>query len=576
MIAAPLDTVRHSAAHVLAQAIQRVFGSVKLGIGPSIDTGFYYDVDLDHSITEDDLIKIESAMRDIIQEDQSFSSYTMNRDAAIQYFLDQDQPYKVAIIRDLPDDTVTFYKNGPFVDLCRGPHIDRTSQIGVIKLLNVSGAYWRGSEKNAMLQRIYGTAFLTQDELDAHLIMLEEAKARDHRKIGSALRLFSISDEIGGGLVLWHPNGAAVRTVIEQHWRDQHQRNGYDIVFSPHVGCADLWKKSGHLDFYEDNMFSSVQLDSTPYYLRPMNCPFHIAMYRQQRWSYRDLPIRYAELGTVYRYERSGVLHGLMRVRGFTQDDAHIFCTRDTVKEEVIRVLDFSFSMLKSFGFTDYELFLSTRPTEKFVGDVADWAVAEAALTDALESKGLPFQVDNGGGAFYGPKIDIKINDAIGRAWQCSTIQFDFNLPQAFDLFYINSSGEKARPYMIHRALLGSIERFFGILIEHYAGRFPLWLAPVQLRILQLSDDAREFVRLVESRCLSQLIRVEVDDSNEKLGYKIRKANTEKIPLIGIVGKKEWAQERITIRQHGSDDQHVYDIDALIQHIKDCSTGGLQ
>jgi len=563
----PLTTIRHSAAHVLAQAVQMIHPEAKLAIGPAIDSGFYYDFELPEPVTETDLEAIEKQMVQIINEGQPFKQYPMTQQDARRYFESSNQSYKVEIIDDLNVDEVSIYENGPFVDLCRGPHVEKTSQIGAVKLLKVSGAYWRGSENNKMLQRIYGTAWPTKKELNVYLNQLEEAKKRDHRKLGKELQLFSINDDIGGGLVLWHPKGAAVRQVIEQLWRNEHQRNGYSMVFTPHIGRANLWNTSGHLEFYSDNMFSPVDIDESSYYLKPMNCPFHIAIYKQQQVSYKELPLRYAELGTVYRNERSGVLHGLLRVRGFTQDDAHIFCTKDQAQDEVLNALTFSLSMLKTFGFEDYELFLSTRPESKFVGDPKDWDIAEKALEDALKTQGLPFEIDQGGGAFYGPKIDIKINDSIGRKWQCSTIQFDFNLPEKFKMTYINSNGEKQTPFMIHRALLGSIERFFGILIEHYAGKFPTWLAPIQCRLLPLVDSATVLSGEVAQALDRAGIRYDVDDSNEKLGYKVRKAQLEKIPLAVIIGEKEVSEKKLTIRSRDSKFQPILTANEFIQQI---------
>ena len=564
----PLETIRHSAAHVLAQAVQVFFKDAKLAIGPAIDTGFYYDFELTQPLTDADLEKIESEMNRIIKESQAFKQYSLSKQDAIDFFTNNNQSYKLEIINDLNVEEVSIYENGPFTDLCRGPHVENTSQIGAFKLLKVSGAYWRGSEKNKMLQRIYGTAFASPKELKRYLFQLEEAKKRDHRKIGKEQKLFSLQEDIGGGLVLWHPKGAAIRTVIENHWRNEHQKNGYETVFSPHVGRDHLWHTSGHLEFYEENMFASMDIDNTPYYMKPMNCPFHIAIYQQQQMSYRELPVRYAELGTVYRYERSGVLHGLMRVRGFTQDDAHIFCTESQVKHEVLSALNFSLEMLKTFGFSEYKIFLSTRPSEKYVGDPNEWGIAEKALNDALVEQGIKFDIDEGGGAFYGPKIDIKIKDSIGREWQCSTIQFDFNLPTKFNLSYINSNGEKQRPYMIHRALLGSIERFFGILIEHYAGKFPTWLAPVQLRLISLTEEAKTFIDEITQECLDNGIRFDQDQSNEKLGYKIRKAQMEQIPLVAIIGEKELAEKKLTIRCRDSKNQPIFSIEELISNIK--------
>ena len=565
----PASTIRHSAAHVLAQAVQVFFKDAKLAIGPAIESGFYYDFELSQPITDGDLEKIEAEMKRIINEGQEFKHYNMQKKDAIDYFSKNQQDYKLEIIDDLGVEEVSIYENGPFIDLCKGPHVERTNQIGAIKLLKVSGAYWRGSEKNKMLQRIYGTAFANPKELKQYLFQLEEAKKRDHRKIGKELQLFSIQEDIGGGLVLWHPKGAAIRQVIEDLWRSEHQKQGYETVFSPHVGRGELWKTSGHLDFYQENMFASMDIDDVPYFMKPMNCPFHIAIYQQQQISYRDLPIRYAELGTVYRFERSGVLHGLMRVRGFTQDDAHIFCTEDQVQSEVLSALDFSLGMLNTFGFSEYKIFLSTRPEEKYVGDENEWKVAEEALRQALILKGIKFDIDEGGGAFYGPKIDIKIKDSIGREWQCSTIQFDFNLPTKFNISYINSSGEKQRPYMIHRALLGSIERFFGILIEHYAGKFPTWLAPIQCRIIALTKDADDFLTEIKESLKAASIRFDFDDSSEKLGYKIRKAQIEKIPLVAIIGEKELQEKKLTIRCRDSKNQPILTLTDLIQQIKE-------
>jgi threonyl-tRNA synthetase len=572
----PLSTIRHSAAHVLAQAVQVFYKDAKLAIGPAIDDGFYYDFDVTEPITEENLEKIEQEMQRIIKEGQEFKQYNLTAEDAKEQFKRQEQSYKCEIIDELDVNEVSIYENGPFIDLCRGPHVDNTHQIGAIKLLKVSGAYWRGSEKNKMLQRIYGTAFYSPKELKKYLHQLEEAKKRDHRKIGKELQLFSIQEDIGGGLVLWHPKGAAIRQVIEDLWRGEHQKQGYDIVYSPHIGMGDLWKTSGHLDFYEDGMFSSMDIDSTPYFIRPMNCPFHISIYQQQQVSYRDLPIRYAELGTVYRYERSGVLHGLMRVRGFTQDDAHIFCTEEQVKSEVIAALSFSLSMLATFGFTDYAIYLSTRPEEKYVGEPNEWKVAESALEEALKDMDISYDIDEGGGAFYGPKIDIKIKDSIGRDWQCSTIQFDFNLPTRFNISYINSNGEKQRPYMIHRALLGSIERFFGILIEHYAGKFPVWLAPVQLRLMFLVKECDAFKQDVIEACKAHGVRFDIDETNEKLGYKVRKAQLEKIPMVGIIGEKELQEKNITIRYRDTKNQSIYSIQELIKEIVSSDTNNTQ
>lgn len=496
----PLETIRHSAAHVLAQAVLHFFPTAQLGIGPAIENGFYYDFDLETSLTDEDLNKIEQKMEEIIKENQQFTSYSTDKETANSFLKEKNQTYKLDLIDSLDGNSFTFFENGPFVDLCKGPHVEQTREIGAIKLLRVSGAYWRGSEKNPMLQRIYGTAFSNRKDLKSYLKRMEEAKKRDHRLLGKTLDLFSITEEVGGGLVLWHPKGALIRHLIESYWKTEHLNNDYDFVLSPHVGKADLWEKSGHLSFYEENMFSAIDVDDQKYYVKPMNCPFHILVYKNKPKSYRELPIRYAELGTVYRYERSGVLHGLLRVRGFTQDDAHIICTEEQMKEEIKSVTLFTINMLKAFGFEKIKFYLATRPDEKYVGDIAHWKDSEDALEEAIKSLGLPYEIDHGGGAFYGPKIDVKIEDAIGREWQCSTIQFDFNLPERFDMTYIGQDGEKHRPYMIHRAIFGSLERFFGVLVEHYEGNFPVWLAPTQVSILTVNEKVSHYAKKIGVR----------------------------------------------------------------------------
>ncbi|MDA1353251.1 MAG: threonine--tRNA ligase [bacterium] len=551
----PLSTIRHSAAHVLAQAVQREFPNAKLAIGPAIDEGFYYDFELPRAITPDDLVVFEKHMQDIINENQEFKQYDVSREEAQKRFKETNQEFKTELISDLNLPEYSFYENGPFVDLCRGPHVKSTKEIGAIKLLKVSGAYWRGDEKRPMLQRIYGTAFPNPKELRLHLKRLEEAKLRDHRVLGKELDLFSIQDEVGPGLILWHPKGARIRHLIEEYWKNMHFKADYELLYTPHVGRAKLWEKSGHLDFYSENMFAPIEIENAQYYAKPMNCPFHIHIYNAKRWSYRDLPLRLAELGTVYRYERSGVLHGLMRVRGFTQDDAHIFCTRDQIQDEIKSVTQLCLDVLEAFGFKNYKIYLSTRPKEKYVGELADWEQAENALRESLDAMGIKFDVDEGGGAFYGPKIDIKIEDAIGRLWQCSTIQFDFNLPERFNLTYTGPDGNPHRPFMVHRALLGSIERFFGILIEHYAGKFPYWLAPTQVRILPVVDKFNDYAYDVRDKLKKIGVRVEVDAANEKLGYKIRQAQTEKIPYMIIIGEQEITDKTITLRERDSKNQ---------------------
>jgi threonyl-tRNA synthetase len=541
---------RHSASHVLAQAVLALFPEAKLGIGPAIDDGFYYDFELSRPLTPLDLQKIEKRMKQIIQEKQVFKTYNLDRAETEKRLKAANQNFKIQLVEDLNLPDYSFWENGPFVDLCRGPHVEHTGQIGVVKLLKVAGAYWKGSEKNPMLQRIYGTAFSTQTELDAYILQLEEAQKRDHRILGKQLDLFSISEDIGPGLILWHPKGAKVRHIIEDYWKSMHFAADYDLLYTPQVGRGNLWETSGHLQFYKENMFSAMEIDEQNYYVRPMNCPFHILVYKNNQHSYRNLPIRYAELGTVYRFERSGVLHGLMRVRGFTQDDAHIICTPEQVDSEINNVLNLSLTVLKKFGFKEFKIFLSTRPEEKYVGDLDQWALAENALKNAIEAHNLPYEVDNGGGAFYGPKIDIKIRDAIGREWQCSTVQFDFNLPERFSMTYIDSDGTKKKPIMIHRALFGSIERFFGVLIEHFEGAFPLWLAPVQIKLLTVTHEVKPYADKVAAQLRSHGFRVVIDDSSEKIGYKIRLAASEKNPYMAIIGKTEAETNTLSLRQH--------------------------
>ena len=478
--------MRHSAAHVMADAVLQLFPEAKIGIGPSTEEGFYYDFQVSRPFAPQDLERIETIMRDTVSRDLAFQKEIISRGGAGGLF--GDQPYKLEIIDDIPpDEPLSIYRHGGFVDLCQGPHVESTGKIAAFKLLSVAGAYWRGDERRPMLQRIYGTAFESPANLDGYLALLEEAEKRDHRRLGRQLDLFSVHEEVGPGLVIWHPKGGRVRTIIEGYWEDLHYRRGYEVVYSPHLGRSNLWRTSGHLDFYSESMYSPIDVEGQEYYLKPMNCPFHIMVYRSGLRSYRELPLRYSELGTVYRYERSGVLHGLMRVRGFTQDDAHIFCRPDQVEDEVLGVLDLTFELLDTFGFTHYEISLSTRP-EKFVGEPETWEHATQSLSRALDARDLEYEIDEGGGAFYGPKIDVKIKDAIGRAWQCTTVQFDFNLPERFDLTFQGSDGGQHRPYMVHRAIMGSMERFLGVLIEHFGGAFPLWLAPVQAVIIPIAD----------------------------------------------------------------------------------------
>jgi threonyl-tRNA synthetase len=544
----------HSTSHLMAHAVKQIFPQAKLAIGPAIEEGFYYDFDLERPLTPEDLVKIEKKMAELSKAATPIKRKQISKADALAFFNNKDESYKVELINELPDgEAISIYEQGDFADFCRGPHVSSTSKIKAFKLLSIAGAYWRGNEKNKMLQRIYGISFPNKEALDEYVARLEEIKRRDHRKLGKDLDLFSVSDEVGGGLVLWHPRGALIRKTIEDYWRDEHMKNGYDFVFSPHVGRANLWETSGHLGFYSENMYSSMEVEGQEYYVKPMNCPFHIMIYKNKLRSYRELPLRYAELGTVYRFERSGVLHGLLRVRGFTQDDAHIFVAPEDMEAEVIRVIDFVVKMLRTFGFEDFKAYIATRP-EKSVGDNAVWEQATQALKVAADKVNLGYEIDEGGGAFYGPKIDIKIKDALGRLWQCSTVQFDFNMSERFGMSFIGVDNQAHRPYMIHRALLGSIERFFGMLIEHYAGAFPLWLAPVQAKVMCITDNQFDYARGVREKLLAAGIRAELDARSEKIGFKIREAAMEKVPYILVVGDKEVQQNMVAVRERGGKD----------------------
>jgi threonyl-tRNA synthetase len=545
-----LETKRHSLSHIMAQAVQELFPGTKLGIGPAIDNGFYYDFLNEHKFTPEDLKTIDAKMREIIKAKQSFASKNLTKEEAKKFFEAKGEAFKVELIEELPEGEITVYSNGGFTDLCRGPHIDNTGIIDNFKLTHIAGAYWRGDEKRPQLQRIYGLAFNTKKELDAYIKQQEEAALRDHRKLGAELGLFSINDDIGPGLTLWHPKGGMLRKIVEDWIRNENVRRGYDMVYSPHIARLHLWQKSGHANFYSENMFKPIEVDEQEYQLKPMNCPFHIAIYSSQLRSYRDLPLRLAELGTVYRYERSGVLHGLLRVRGFTQDDAHIFCTPEQIDDEVQACFDFAKHVYKTFGFNEFKVELSTwddKNPQNYTGSAENWHSAQAALERVLQNNGVPFTSHVGEAAFYGPKIDIKLIDAIGRPWQLTTIQFDFNLPERFDLTYVAAEGRK-RPLMVHRALLGSIERFLGILIEHYAGWFPLWLAPVQVKILTLTDAQLPFAKELVAQLKTNDIRAELNAAPEKLGAKIRAAHLEKVPYAIIIGAKEAESKTVTIR----------------------------
>lgn len=566
----------HSSSHIMAQAVEELFPGTKLAIGPPIAEGWYYDFDVEKPFTPEDLERIEKKMAEIIAEDAPFTCEVKPRQEAIEFYKKRDAEYKVELLETMTDDTVSFYYDSRFFDLCRGPHIPRTGIVKAFKLIATSGAYWRGDENNKMLQRIYGVSYPKKTMLDDYLTRLEEAKKRDHRLLGKQLELFTISEDVGAGLVLWLPRGARIRNEIENFWREEHLKYGYELVYSPHIANLDLWHRSGHTDFYSEDMYRPIDVDDRQFQIKPMNCPFHITMFKSRIWSYRDLPLRWAELGTVYRYEKPGVLHGLMRVRGFTQDDAHHFVTKENMEDELVWLLDFCAHILKSFGFTDYKIMLSTRP-EKAIGDPEDWVKAENGLRRALDKIGFKYDVDEGAGAFYGPKIDINITDAIGRNWQCSTIQFDFSLPERFDLHYIDNNGQQQRPFMIHRALLGSIERFFGVLIEHYAGNFPLWLAPVQVKVLPVTDSANDYGREVVEKMKELGLRAVLDERSEKIGAKIRDAELLKVPYMCIVGAKEAEAGTLSVRKHGAGDIGVKTVDDTVGFLlKEVESKGLE
>jgi len=546
-----LERMRHSASHIMAEAVQCLFSEAKFGIGPTIENGFYYDFELPRPLTPEDLPVIENKMRVIISQNVPFIMEEMSKDEARKIFA--TQPYKLELIDEIPDTTVTTYKQGSFTDLCRGPHLASTGEVKAFKLTHLAGAYWRGDEKRPMLQRIYGVAFESQEELDDYLSWQAEVTKRDHRKLGKELDLFSTHEEIGPGLICWHPKGALIRQIIEDFWKSEHIKRGYDIVYTPHIAKLDLWKTSGHWQFYQDYLFSPMEIEGQQYMLRPMNCLGHILIYKSQLRSYRSLPLRYAELGTVYRYERTGVLYGLARVRGFTQDDAHIFCRPDQVEEEVLEVLNLAQFMMSNFGFDEYELLLSTRP-EKYAGTVSMWEEATESLRRVLERLNLDYEVDPGEGVFYGPKIDIKLKDALGHVWQGPTIQVDFNLPQRFNVCYIGEDGSEHNVVMIHRTVLGSMERFLACLTEHYGGAFPVWLSPVQTIIIPIADRHVGYAHEIESDFKSDGIRVQVDNRSERMNLKIREAQLEKVPYMLIVGDKEMASSSASLRLRSGED----------------------
>lgn len=575
-----LHQLRHSTSHVMAQAVLERFPEAKLAIGPAIDEGFYYDFDLPRALTPDDLQAIEARMKEIIAEGQAFEYREVSEDEARRLFA--QQPYKLELINDIlklgrdeygeasdAPPTLSVYRHGSFVDLCRGPHVSNTREINpkAIKLLNIAGAYWRGKEDRPMLQRIYGTAFRTREELDAYVAKLAEIERRDHRRLGKELDLYSTHEIGGAGLIYWHPKGAVIRETIENFWRQEHRKRGYDIVYSPHIGRVDLWKISGHWDFYRDSMYSPIDIDGIQYLLKPMNCPFAVLMYKTKTRSYRDLPLRWGELGTVYRYERSGVLHGMLRVRGFTQDDAHIFCRPDQLMNEIVGVLDLAFFMLRTFGYEQFDVELSVRDAEhkgKFIGEDSVWENAESALHQALKFRNVPYKVMPGEAKFYGPAIDIKMRDALGRGWQGPTIQVDFNFPERFDLKFVGEDGQDKRPVMVHRTVLGSMERFVGGLIEHYAGAFPVWLAPVQVKVIPIADRHNEYALQVLSKLREAGLRAEVDDTADRMNAKVRKAQLEKIPYMLVMGDKEAEAGTVSVRLRSEENLGPKPLDEFI------------
>jgi threonyl-tRNA synthetase len=561
-----LEILRHSTSHVMAAAVKDLFKGVKVTIGPAIEEGFYYDFDFSRGFTPEDLAAIEDRMREIIQQDVPFVRSEVGRKEAIEIFRKMGETYKIELIEEIEDEKVSLYESGSFVDLCRGPHVVSSGRIRAFKLLRSSGAYWRGDERNKQLQRIYGTAFYSQEDLESYLERLEEAKNRDHRILGKRLDLFSTHELAGAGLIYWHPHGALIREIIENFWRKEHRKRGYEIVYSPHLYRADLLKVSGHLQFYRDSMYAPMDIDGVDYYIKPMNCPGHIMIYQIAIRSYRDLPLRYAELGTVYRYERSGTLTGMLRVRGFTQDDAHIFCTPEQLKDEILGVLNLADFMMKTFRY-DYRVYLATRP-EKYKGSQRIWERATGSLERALKEFGKEYEVDPGGGVFYGPKIDIKLIDALGREWQGPTIQVDFNFPESFNIEYVGKDGTRHQVVMIHRTVLGSMERFVGGLIEHYGGAFPLWLAPVQATVLTITDRCRPYAEEVVARMKGSNLRVVEDFRNEKLGLKIREAQLQKIPYMLVIGDKEVSNQTVSPRKLGGEHVESMGIDQMVDLIK--------
>jgi len=576
-----IEAIRHSASHILAQAVLEMFPEAKLAIGPSIENGFYYDFDLPRTLIPEDLPILEKKMKHIIKQNQKFERYEEPIDKGIEYLKTTKQDYKVEMAEDLKaegEKTISFYKNiqpqtgeGTFVDMCAGPHVEHSGQVKAFKLTKIAGAYWKGDEKNKMLQRIYGVAFNTKEELDQHLKNLKEAEKRDHRKIGKELELFWVDSRVGAGLPMWLPKGAILWRMIEDFWYREHLKGGYDLVRSPHIGSRQLWETSGHWSFYKDDMYSPIQIDDEEYLLKPMNCPFHVTLYQAKKHSYRDFPLRWAESATVYRYEQSGELSGLTRVRGFTQDDAHIICRKDQVKEELLRVAKFIVYIFKTFGFEDYKIYLSLRDPKdkkKYAGHDKGWEFTEKVLEEVADEMKFDYVKEEGEAAFYGPKLDFKIKDVLGREWQCSTLQFDFNLPERFDMTYVNEDGEEERPYMLHRALFGSYERFIGLLIEHYAGAFPAWLAPVQVKVIPVAEPHNQYAKQVQSQLENEGIRVEFDESGDSLNKKIRNAEMQKVPYMLILGNKESESNSVASRSYKTKKQEVMETDKFIDMLK--------
>ena len=563
-----VEIIRHTASHVLAQAVKELYNDVKLAIGPAIDDGFYYDFDLPETLSEDDFDEIKQQMKKIVDEGYEIERFSLEAEEAREYLVDQNEDYKLELLDEFVsegEEEVTFYRQDGFTDLCEGPHLRNTGQLEHYELLDVAGAYWRGNEDNVMLQRVYGTAFTDEKELKDYIERQEEAKERDHRRLGPELNLFTFHPEVGPGLVYWHPKGTRMLNVIKDFWKSKHRESGYEFVSTPHIGKSDLWKKSGHLDYFREDMFPPMREGNQEYFLKPMNCPFHVQIYQSKTRSYRDLPLRWAELGTVYRHERSGVLHGLLRARGFTQDDAHIIATPDQVQDEVTGVLNLTFDIMSAFGFDDYKIALSTKP-EKAVGDDKRWNEATEALRDAISDLGLDYEVEKGEGAFYGPKIDVHLEDALGRLWQTTTVQFDFNLPERFDMTYMGSDGREHRPYMIHRALLGTLERFFGILVEHYKGAFPVWLSPVQVVVLPVTEDNNDYADEVAEKIAESGIRVEArTDVDENLSRQIHEAQLEKIPYMLVVGDREEESGEVSLRLRTEEDLGPRPLDDFIE-----------